>query len=463
MMIKCNFKTPAIVAGMLLSLSAAAVDFKFKQQLNTKDTEAMGFQLTVPEHVYQQAQNPQLHDLRVLNTQGDQVPMKLSLMADDIERKVFESTLPIFSLNHTVNTPLKSKQVTTSWQGDLQQLTVETSESVQRFIKSQEQKRNDRFLLDATSLRQAQVTGLTLDWQFESAGNRVFYVEVKGSNDLSSWKTLKSRHKLIELNTGQRVVLENQIPLYAKAFDYYQLRFLGQPVPQVNSVKASLSSHSTSQSLTHKRILSYEILDPEQHGYTIIWQTDGVFPIESYAFDFQYKNLMADVQLYSKATENSRWQKVTSGQFYQLGTGEMAMEKNSLNFRPNNHRYWKLTTQSNISSQWINGLSFAWRPHQLQFLAQGDGPYSLNYGAKALNRPANNRWYQQLSSQVKSNMFSSEVTAGNVTELAPKPKAEPKPPEAKISRWIFWGLLVIVLSGLFYMASRLMREVSNDE
>ena len=462
-MIKCVFKVPAMVAGLLLSLNTAAVDFKYKQGLNTSDTEAMGFQLTVPEHVYQQSEHSHLHDLRVLNAQGDQVPMRLSLMPDDIKRSVSESTLPIFSLNHTVNTPLRSKQVTTSWQGDVQQFTVETSESVQRFIKSQEQLHSDRFLLDATSLKQALVTGLKVDWQFETAGNRVFYVEVKGSNDLSSWKTLKSKHKLIELNTGQRVVLENHIPLYAKAYDYYQLRFLSQPVPTVNSVKASLSSHSTSQSLNHKRLLSYDVLDSEKHGHALIWQTDGVYPIESYVFDFQYKNLMADVQLYSKATENGRWQKVINGQFYQLGTGDMAMEKNALSFRPNNHKFWKLTTQSSISSQWINGLSYAWRPHQLQFLAQGDSPYSLTYGSKDLNRPANNRWYQQLNSQVKTSMFSDKITTGQVIELAPQPRPEPEPEEMPLSRFIFWGLLVIVLSGLFYMASRLMREVSSDE
>ncbi len=462
MTFKSKFKALVLI-GLLVSLNSVAANFKYQQALSTEDSEAMGYQLTVPEQVYQQAQNPQLYDVRVKNALGDDVPMRLSLMPDDIKHSLTESTLPIFSLNHTVSTPLRSKQVTTSWQGDVQQFTVETSESVQKYIRNQETVHLDRFLLDATSLKSAKVTGLTLDWQFETAGNRVFYVELKGSHDLSRWQTLKSKHKLIELNTGQTVVLENHIPLHEPSFAYYQLRFLGQPVPTVKSVKAQLSSHSTSQSLKHKHQSDFEILDREQHGHALTWQTDGVYPIESYQFDFEYKNLMADVQLYSKATETARWQRVSSGQFYQLGAGEFATEKRSLNFRPNNHSFWKLTTQSSISSQWINGISFSWRPHQLQFLAQGEGPYNLNYSAKGLNRPAANRWYQQLNTQVKNSLFSDKVTLGQVTALTPKPKPVPEPEAMPISRFVFWGLLVVVLSGLFYMASRLMKEVSGDE
>ena len=106
--------------------------------------------------------------------------------------------------------------------------------------------------------------------------------------------------------------------------------------------------------------------------------------IEIAVFDFDYKNLMADVQLYSRATEKSNWQRISSSQLYQVGSDDMAMEKNSLTFQSNNHNYWKLSSQSSISSQWINGVSFSWRPHQLQFMAQGNAPYSLSRRTSSL-------------------------------------------------------------------------------
>jgi len=448
---------------LMLSLHAAAVDFKHQLLLESGGSGvASGYQLQLPEVVYENASNPALRDVRVKNSQGDEVPMLMTLSQDEIKQKVSAITLPVFSLNHTVNTPLRSKQVSTSWQGDIQQLTVETSESVQNFIRSQEQVLEDRLLLDASVLKPAVVTALHLKWQFDKPGNRVFYVELKGSQDLSNWKTLASRHKLIELNTGQRLVLENSIPLNDNAFKYYQLRFLGEPIPVVTEVKALLKSRALEQPLITHTVNKYKVLNPDTYGHAITWDTGGFFPVETVRVNFDYKNLMADVQLYSKNNEDSPWQRVASSELYQVGSGEMAMENNSLSFQANPSRYWKLTSQSRISSQWVKGIEFKWRPHLLKFLAQGDGPFSLYFGASELKYLPSDRWYQQLSTGMKTKLFSDQINLGSLLDLNSKPEEVETKYESYTSRLAFWGLLLVVLSSLFYMASRLMKEVGRE-
>ena len=449
---------------MLLSLNVAADDYKYQMLLNTDSSiEATGYVLQLPQVLYQKTLNPMLRDVRVKNAQGDEVPMRLRLTQDDIKQSISASTLPIFSVNHTVNTPLRSKQVSTTWQGDVQQFSVETSESVKNYIRSQEQVLQDRFLLDASSLQHSSVAALELTWQFDTPGNRVFYVEVKGSYDLSAWQILKARHKLIELDTGQRMVLEDSIPMNGQSFAYYQLRFLGEPVPLVTEVKALLQSHALDLPLITLDVPEFEVLDAERYGHAIVWDTGGYFPIETVEVAFDYKNLMADVQLHSRNSLTSAWQRVSSSQLYQVGSGDMAMENNRIKVRSNPHRYWKLTTQSAISSQWVDAVSIKWRPHQLQFLAQGNGPYSLFFGADKFMSPAANRWYQQLGSQMKTNMFSAQIKTGRIIKLTPEPEVIEAEPESPVSRWVFWGLLVVVLSVLFTMASRLMKEVAEEE
>ncbi len=136
---------------MTFNLKATAVDFLYQLPLQTdKSSEATAYGLQLPQAVYVKAIDPRLRDVRVKNAQGDDVPMRLTLSQDDIKQSLFASTLPIFSLNHTVSTPLRSKQVSTTWQGDVQQFSVETSESVQNYIRSQEQVLQDRLLLDAS-------------------------------------------------------------------------------------------------------------------------------------------------------------------------------------------------------------------------------------------------------------------------------------------------------------------------
>ena len=449
---------------LFFNLKVSAVDFLYQIPLQTDvSDEATAYALQLPQVIYEKSHHVMLHDLRVKNIQGDDVPMRLALSQDDIKQpSLSASTLPIFSLNHTVKTPLRSKQVSTTWQGGVKQFNVETSELVKDYIRSQESVFRDRFLLDASRLNQTPVTALELAWRFKTPGNRVFYVEVKGSHDLSNWQTLLSRHKLIEINTGQRVVLENTIQLNNSTYTYYQLRFLDEPVPEVFEIKALLKSEVVKQPLMKLKVNDFKVLEAEKNAHTITWDTGGYFPVESVELLFDYKNLMADVQLYSRTSKEMSWQRVKSGQLYQLGSGDMRVEKNTLSFRSKHHRYWKLNTQSGISSQWIKGVSISWRPHQLQFLAQGNGPYSLFFGAGDLKTVAADRWYQQLNLELKHNFFSDQIKAGQLKELMPEIKVREIKQKHSIERWLFWGLLVLVLGVLFYMASRLLKEVSKD-
>lgn len=449
---------------LIFVFKAAATDYQYQISLDTaKVSDAIGFELQLPDVVYQKVSDPNLRDLRVKNAQGDEVPMRLTLTEDDIKQSLSATTLPIFSLNHSIKTPLRSKLVSTTWQGDEQQFTVETSESIKNFIRRQEQVLTDRLLLDATALKQASLAALQLSWQFEQPGNRVFYVELKGSYDLSNWQTVKLRHKLIELDTGQRVVLENTIALNIRSFDYYQLRFLDAPIPEVTAVKAMLQNSASEQPWLTRDVQTFEVLDAERYGHAIVWDTGGFFPIELVEFAFDYNNLMAEAQLHSRNSLETPWQRVKSSQLYQVGSGDMAMENNSINVRSNPHRYWKLTTQSSISSQWINGVSMKWRPHKLQFLAQGNGPYSVFFGAEKLKYSPSSRWYQQLNGQLKTQLFSKQIKAGGLMKLTVQPDVIEPEPDSTVSRWVFWGLLVVVLSALFYMASRLMKEVGAED
>ncbi len=449
---------------LTFTAQVAAVEFTYQLPLETNQSaDATGYELQLPPVVYEKTTNPMIRDLRVKNAQGDDVPMRMTLLQDEIKQSLSATTLPIFSLNQTISTPLRSQQVSTTWQGDVRQFSVETSESVQNYIRSQEQVLHDRLLLDASLVKTSAVAALELQWQFDRPGNRVFYVELKGSHDLSSWQILAAKHKLIELNTGQKVILENTIALNGQTFNYYQLRFLGEPVPVVTEVKALLKSHALEQPLLTRVVGDFEVLETDKYGHAIVWDTGGYFPIEKVDIDFDYKNLMAEVQLYARNSLNSPWQQVISSQLYQVGSGDMAMEKNSLSFRANHNRFWKLTSQSSISSQWVKGVSLSWRPHQIQFLAQGSGPYSLFFASKNLKSLPSNGWYQQLNNKMKTNLFSNQIKLGSLQVLTPKPKKPDPEPESPIGRWLFWGLLVVVLSVLFIMANRLMKEVSNED
>lgn len=446
-----------------LALQAQAVDFKYVMPLELM-AKANGFVFDVPEVVYQKVHYSDLRDVRVLNASNDSVPMRLSLNHDEVKRTLSATTLPVFSLNQTVNLPVTTKQVKTTWKGDIQSYTVSTSNSVQNFLQSQEVSRDDTVLIDASLVQHEQAVALELKWAFETPGNRVFYVELLGSNDLSQWRQVLSNQKMIELDTGAKTVLENKMPLSGQSFEYYQLRFKNQPVPQVLEVKAIMLSHAVSQQLQWTDVANFSVLDPNLHGHVLEWDMGGFYPVESIKIDFDYKNLMADIQLYSKHSEQANWKPVAKASVYAVGEGDMAMFNNQIDFKSNRHRYWRLSSQSEISSQWVDKLSFGWRQHRIQFLAQGEGPYGLHFGSDENQFNPDVKWFSRLSKAMKQSLFSDQVSLNAVQTPKVIPKELiTKPETINYSRWLFWGLLLVVLSLLLVMATKLLKEVGDEE
>ncbi|WP_223788742.1 DUF3999 family protein [Marinicella meishanensis] len=424
--------------------------------------KADGYRLSIPAAVYLHAHNADLRDVRILNAAGDEVPIRITMDEDQWRQTWSAVTLPLFNLQTTKDFPINSQQVKTTWTGDQQSITVTTNEAVKRFLQSQEQTSRNQVLLDATVLSHQSAVALELDWTFATAGNRVFYVDLLGSTDLADWQVVLPRHKLVEVNTGQRVVYENRLNLPQRTHRYYQLRFHGPVVPVVNRVTAVTVQQHVDRPLRWLPIDRFEALDPALHGHVLQWDTGGHYPVEAVKLSFDYQNLMADVQLQSRPNDQAPWRVVAQSGIYEVGSGELSMFNDRLAVPTNHHRHWRLRTESTINSQWVDGIEMAWRAHLLQFLAQGAGPYTLVFGDEQVNAWPDNAWYQALDPDLQTGLFVDAVQVGPMT-TTPEPVIEPETSvqEDPISRWVFWGLLTLVLMILLLMAVRLLREVAS--
>ncbi len=448
---------------LLLWLGHGQASFQYFMPL-VLDEASSGYQFNVPADVYQRVQHTDLRDLRVINLAGDEVPMRVTLNEDAKETAWSEMSLPVFTLQQVKRIPVTSQQTRTSWQGDKESFTVTTSEQVQTYLKNQQQTDPNSLLIDASAAIGQQVVSLTLDWSFATAGNRVFYVDLKGSDDLANWRPLLNRHKLIELDTGGRVVLENSLPLNKAAFNFYQLVFHSPEVPFINQVKAKTLREFLNQPIQWNEVGMIQVSDRADYGHSIEWDVGGYFPIEGIRLGFDYPNLMAEVRLFSKPNPTAPWRLVSQGSVYDVGEGDMSMFKNQLEFPTNQHRYWRLTSQSTIKQQWVSEISFAWRAHRVQFLAQGEGPFTLRFGSNQVNSWPPNQWYQTLKPSMKQNLFSSALSLGELVELAQSKASKPEVKnEFNYSRWVFWSLLAVVLVVLGIMAVRLLREVGDED
>lgn len=447
----------AWVMIFVLVFSTSSASDTITEWLLVKTEPAAAYQLPIPSTVYENSHDGELRGLRVINGVGDPVPLRLTLMEDEQQSSTARTTLPVFKINHSIQVPERSQQTRTTWAGDAQSYQVTTTETVKKYIQHHEQTARNQLLFDATSLQGVHLDHLLLDWHFDEPGNRVFTVWLEGSQDLLNWQTLKHQQKLVEVNTGSQVLLENTVPISAPAHGYYRMTFLQHPLPNLKQVTAVMTRKShIKRPLQWREIMTFNTEVTPQNTHRVTWDLGGHFPVEQIQVDFDYPNVFADVVLFSRPNEAHHWRRILSDRIYHVGQGEVAIKKNKLAVPSNTDRFWRMDIKSPISKPWVDSVRSAWRGHWLEFLAQGKGPFKIQIqpGVLAPHPPAD--WYHQIPQALRDQMFSDKI-ALQFPMFKPVVPSEEESPVA----WpqvVFWLVLAASLIFLFWMAKKLVNE-----
>ncbi len=444
--------------ALVLVLGSSVANDNITEWLLVKREPAAAFQLPIPATVYEHSHHGELRGLKVINAVGDPVPLRLTLMEDEQQSSTAQITLPVFQINQSVQVPERSQQTRTTWAGDAQSYQVTTTETVKKYIQHQEKTASNQLLFDATDLRGGHLDHLLLDWQFDEPGNRVFTVWLEGSQDLLNWQTLKHQQKLVEVNTGSQVLLENTVPISGPAHGYYRMTFLQHPVPHLKKVTAVMTRKShIKRPLQWREIntLATEVTPENTHRVT--WDHGGHFPVEQVQVEFDYPNVFAEVVLFSRPNEKQSWRRLASDRIYHVGQGEVAIKKNQLTIASNTDRFWRMDISAPISSPWVHGVRLAWRGHWLEFLAQGKGPFKIQMhpGVLAPHPPPD--WYHQIPQALRDQMFSDKI-ALQLPKFKPVAQNKEESPPVAWHQVVFWLVLAASLLFLFWMAKNLIKD-----
>lgn len=450
-----------LLVFILLSSNLYAQNFDYQKEIETQQP-ASAYIIDLTEDVYRKVKHRYLSDIRISNSSKDLVPMRIINKNDSIDYQVLETSLPLFKINQTKSTHVTTKQIRTTRSGVSEDYTVTTSKSLLNYLKSEEQQPDNVYYIDASSLKDKKIYSLDLDWKFKQAGNRVFYVNIQASNDLQHWQIINSKQKLLEIKIGNKKVLENRIQLNRQNYAYFRLAFDEFPSVQLNKVRAGLLDQSI---IKNNELLQITEIS-KQTANEITWETGGFYPIESIEVDFKQKNLITGVKVYSRYRNKDKWRFVRNESLYSLYYEGEELNNNSIHINAINHKYWRVVFDENVSSDNIEQVQMSWRPHQIQFMAQGQGPYTLLLGNSKLISPANNQWFNKLPEEIRGKIFSDKANlTGEVKQQTKRVQKDTTPlfDKKNQKQWMFWGLLTLILILLIRMASKLLSEVKDKE
>jgi hypothetical protein len=452
-----SFIVIVCLGSTALAASPVPEDFALGLIVEAPGAEAI-YKITVPDDVYRHICRADLGDMRIFNARGEAVPHMLRRPVQTRTTKkegAPPAELPFFPIYGTGETA-----------GGGTAIHVATDEKgVVVDVKSgggQEaaDSRLSAYLIDASAIKQ-RPCGLQIDWTDNSTSFTVS-VTVEASADLNQWETMTRNATLAELDFGGHRLSRHIIDLPAASAKYMRLLWPERARgARVVSVKALFPGEFT---INQQARQWTEVAGRAIREKTTVYEYDSEakFPVDIINIKLPEHNSLLQANIKSRSELPSSWRLQGTGMFYNLTIEGSLFENSPAPVSCISDRYWRIETdsESGIGSG-IPVLRLGWIPHELLFVARGEGPFTLAYGSismqtsgqpldallAALNKkPANDF--------VKEAIIKQKVVLGGDKSLLPPP------PPLPWKKWILWAVLVAGVAILGVMAWKLFTQMN---
>lgn len=431
-------------SGLTLAADVHPDDFAYGLPINT---HAVGtaYRLTLPVEVFIKAGNGDLRDVRVFNARGEVVPYELRQATPAPETRPEGPSLPLYPLHGDARASLNGLRVTIHSEGTAVDLQAPGSSPDGRGITS--------YVIDAREMA-GPLSGLQVHWAAnapEFSGS----VRIEASDDLGSWRLVKSDAAVIHLLTGGSELVQSRLEFPPTRTRFWRLTWIGKTAPfELTSVTAEAAADKpvSPQSSVTIEGTAFNNKDDE-----LGFDPGARLPVTQVNLLLPQQNSVLKVQILSRQRATDPWRPVTQGDFYRVAGGASDHNNEPIRIPVDTDRFWLVRRAQPSGSIGGVKLQLAWDAIDVIFLAQGAGPFVLAFGNAA----------------VGSSSVALEPLIKGVTVLP----AEPGPsyvlggrerliPPARTLPWrmaALWSALGVGVLILAWMAYRLSKELGTRQ
>jgi Protein of unknown function (DUF3999) len=425
--------------------------------------------LAIPPAVYEGVVHRDLSDMRIFNADGEVVPY--AFVPRTYEHaplaRVPLRMFPLYVSRDRGNVDDLALSVVRNANGTTINVTSRDGDAAQ-------ERALGGYVLDASEYYDP-IAALTFEMPATSAATSM-RMRIDGSDDLVSWRSLRSDATLVLLEQGGHRLERNRVEISPAKAKYLRVSWTtGAPAIAFTGVAGEFGRRPVEPAREWRTATGTPVEGREgEYQYDL----GGAFPIDRIALDLTAPNSIVPATLLGRDVATDPWQLVGSTVFYRIaqpptagadGTSQIAMAATDTTSPPfavdgRARRYWLLRLDPRAGVSGLTGpvLRAGWQPQEIVFPARGRGPFVLAYGkyeATPGSLPietlipdyANKR---ELPESVVVARTAARVDLGGSTRLL-------KPPDTK--RWVLWGALLLGAAVLGWMAWRLSRDLTKGE
>jgi hypothetical protein len=456
----------AIVRALIVAAGVASVatisgaaekpkDFAFGIPL-TVEADSAFYRAALPEAFYAGSARADQGDLRVFNGDGAVVPYaRLDSPAATREKKS-TAVLPIFPL-------LVDEQG-----GDLSGLSLTINQSAGKTSVSLTTKEGQPvpaqrlagYLVDATAVHEP-ISAIMLAWKLKSGGMNT-RIRVETSDDLNQWRTLVGDAPLLDLEYEGRHLLRDRVEFRQAPAKYLRISWPGQPPPQFHGVLAEFGDRVLEVPRQWTEAPGSAVVDNENE-----YQFDlgGALPVDRVAIDLPELNSVVPAQLLARTAPAEPWRPVSSLVTYRLRQDAAEVSAPPLAVAPVTYRYWLLRVdpKSGGLGHGQPRMRAGWIPQEIVFAARGTGPFLIAYGnvsAASSALPVSTLVPGYTLAGQPAGQPLGAIAVAHTGVAAPLGHLEQAKPPREYRRATLWGVLILGVVVLAWMAWQLSRQLN---
>jgi hypothetical protein len=452
-----------IVLALLFSLAAPLPsaaqppepgDFAYGLRLHVSGQDPI-YRVALPTAVYRGVTRTDLGDLRVFNAAGRAVPHRVRRPPGPESAEAARS-VPFF--------PLFENEA--EGDGLMLQITTDAEGAVVRTRPQPDSNGDARiaaYLIDlGPAPEERAISALKLDWS-GGADGFVAEVSVDAGDDLNRWRRRIAAATVARLQYAGHRLERNTIPLPRPPERYLRLSW---PAETGDAELVSVQAEPAAPERADRREVSVRgVLDETDPGD---WRFDlgGPFPADRVRLELAETNALVQGDLRSRPNPESDWRYRARGLFFRLVlSGEpVTGEPISLD-RTVADRYWRFEPASGGGTDVAPALVLGFVPHELLFLARGEGPFLLAYGAAEV--PAAEQAVDELIRALETTgdqhgggaQTAAEAEIGEAFTLRGPEALEPPPDYRRV---LLWTVLVAGVGLIGLMVLRLWSRMSSE-
>jgi hypothetical protein len=450
MRVRCAILSLAALAGVTPALAITPQDFAYGIRVEATQ-KSPAYRVKLPLDVYQGVVSPNLADLRVFNAKNEVVPYEVRRQKSSASEPGPTSRLPMFPLQGDARAALDALRVTIQSGGTSLNLNAPNAEQAQSTVHA--------YLIDARGFN-APMSAIEIEWPNE-APDFAGMVDVEASDDLAAWRMVSHAAPIANLRANNERLIEKRMEFRSTKAKFWRITWVENDAPFVLSAVVAERARDVIEARRLKLAVAGEPVEsrPGEFAYDL----RASLPVDRINIELPQRNSVATVAVWSRTDSKEIWRSVARQGVYRIDQQRLDGADEELNNAPlridlDSDRYWLLRFEKpeDVGSG-TPRLQVEWIPHELLFVARGEGPFVVAYGS-ATAKAAETR-----IADLVPRLAIAVARAGAQFDLGGGARREPEPTPFPWKTVVLWSVLLIGVSLLGWMALRLLRQMSRGE